>query len=374
MKTVCEPNRCTGCMACPDICPVGAVEVREQMTVCRAEIDEQKCIGCRLCKRVCQVCSPVEAKPPVRWHQGWAADDDIRCKGSSGGVATALALAFLKSGGAVCCCRFRNGIFGFALCETPRELEDANGSKYVKSTPKGVYPAVRQKLKEGGRVLFIGLPCQVAGIRNFVGKELQTRLFTVDLICHGTPTPSMLDRYLRQYGCELDSIKKISFRKKTQYGLSSDCPNLPADGARDPYTIAFLNGVSYTENCYFCAYAKTERVGDLTLGDSWGSDLPKEEQRKGISLILCQTTKGQELLDMADLVLRDVDPDKAMAWNTQLCHPTECPKERERFLADLEKGIRFNTIVRRIFPKQYLKQRVKAVWIRWNKKKYQDSP
>ncbi|MGM9679877.1 MAG: Coenzyme F420 hydrogenase/dehydrogenase, beta subunit C-terminal domain [Eubacteriales bacterium] len=368
MKTVCESGKCAGCMACSDACPVGAVEVREQMTLYRAVIDGQKCIGCGLCERVCPTCTPTEGVRPLSWHQGWAGDDEIRRIGSSGGVASALSAAFLQSGGTVCSCLFKDGKFGFALFDRPQDARAAGGSKYVKSSPKGIYPQVRQKLREGGRVLFIGLPCQVAGIQNFVGKELQTRLYTADLICHGTPAPSVLDRYLDQYGCELNSIKKISFRKKTQFGLSSDCPNLPADGARDPYTIAFLNGLSYTENCYSCPYASPERVGDLTLGDSWGTELSVDEQKKGISLILCQTSKGTELLDMANLVLRDVDPDKAMAWNAQLCRPTECPKERERFLSDLEKGARFNSIVRRIYPKQYLKQRIKAVWIRWNTK------
>lgn len=77
--------------------------------------------------------------------------------------------------------------------------------------------------------------------------------------------------------------------------------------------MAFLNGLSYTENCYSCHYAQTERAGDITIDDSWGTEL-SGELSKGVSLALCQTEKGRELLDMMDFNFYDVDIDAAIIF------------------------------------------------------------
>ena len=296
MGTVCEMGKCTGCMACHDICPKQAIEMKKQITIYQAEIDEKKCINCHKCKLVCQICNPVETKRPFIWYQGWANDNRVRLNSSSGGLASALSMNFIEENGVVCSCVFKNGIFGFEIFDNEQEVEKARGSKYVKSTMEGVYRIVRERLVEGKKVLFIGLPCQVAAIKRYIGAKLWEKLYTVDLICHGTPAPMILESFLDQYGYDLQMIENLSFRMKDQYGLKLRCKDIAVPRIRDAYTIAFLNGVSYTENCYSCMYAKLERNGDITLGDSWDSEFPREEKKKGISLILCQTEKGMEML------------------------------------------------------------------------------
>lgn len=98
------------------------------------------------------------------------------------------------------------------------------------------------------------------------------------------------------------------------------------------YTHAFLRGLDYTENCYSCQYARWNRVSDITLGDSWGSELETEEQAKGISLILCQTAKGRELVSRTEITTKPVDIEKAIRSNQQLIRPTEMHKNRRVFL------------------------------------------
>ena len=100
-------------------------------------------------------------------------------------------------------------------------------------------------------------------------------------------------------------------------------------GVLDKYSISFLNSISYTENCYHCQYANIMRVSDITLGDSWGSNLDIQEQRKGISLILNQTQKGKELLEQSELELMDVELNRAIEHNHQLRHPSIKPNTRE---------------------------------------------
>lgn len=124
------------------------------------------------------------------------------------------------------------------------------------------------------------------------------------------------------------------------------------------YTFAFLTSLDYTENCYSCRYATLDRVSDITLGDSWGSELSREEQKKGISLILCQTEKGVELVKSAGFELEEVDLDKAVTANHQLRHPSEMPDKRNTFFENIDRG--FHYAISKCYPKMYYKRRLKT--------------
>lgn len=363
MKTVCELNKCAGCMACVDICPKGAIKIKDSLSAYNAEIDENKCIGCNACHKVCQANHPAKAKAPIDWHQGWTENAETRKECSSGGAATAISKGFLENGGIVCGCTFNEGKFIFEFAENEDELKKFIGSKYVKSDPMGIYKEIKSRLKREEKVLFIGLPCQVAALKNYVSTDLSDKLYTIDLICHGTPSPKVLDIFLKQYGLTLSSLKDIKFRVKAKFQIYGDYKGIITKGVSDRYSIAFLNALTYTENCYRCPYAKTERVSDVTLGDSWGSELAMDEQKNGISLILNQTEKGNELLKMANLHLEAVDIKKAIASNHQLEYPSFKPKGREKFFDGL-KDRNFNSLVFRQLPKQCLRQDVKKVLIK----------
>ena len=289
---------------------------------------------------------------------------EIREHSSSGGAAFAIELAFVKKGGVVCSCAFENGEFTFSFAENAEQLRKFVGSKYVKSNPKDIYKKIWELLIVGRKVLFVGLPCQVAAVKNFVGEQLQKKLYLVDLICHGSPSPKVLDIFLRQYGLQLKDLHEISFRTKTIFQTNVNTKYLTTLGTRDCYTIAFLNGLCYTENCYQCHYAAVERVSDVTLGDSWGSEMEDMAQKKGISLILCQTEKGCSLVEDAELILCDVDINRAIEHNHQLRVSSNIPHQRENFFVMLQKGDPFNTAVRKCYPKQYMKQCIKGILIK----------
>lgn len=362
MSFVCEKDQCAGCMACVDICPKSAITVTDSLSAFNAVIDENKCIHCNACHNVCQENHPAELREPKMWQQGWANEETIRAHSSSGGLATAISLAFVKSGGVVCSCTFKDGDFVFAAAEKEEDIQNFSGSKYVKSNPVGICNTVRRYLKKGQKVLFIGLPCQVSSMRNFVGKLYESNLYTIDLICHGTPSPQVLNIFLEQYGYSLDQLDSITFRLKTHFMMCGNEKSIITYGVSDKYSIAFLNSLIYTENCYNCHYARKERVSDLTLGDSWGSELPMEEQKKGISLLLSQTDKGNELLKMADAHLEDVDLDNAIKNNHQLEYPSIEPNGREEFFKHIN-TTKFNKLILKQLPKQCLRQDVKKALI-----------
>lgn len=363
--TVCKPRQCAGCMACVDICPKAAITVTDSVDHMDAIIDAKKCINCGLCYRVCQNNYPPELKSTRESWQGWA-DSKTRGGSSSGGFAAAIEKAFVSAGGTVCTCKLESGKFCFVLARNLDQLKGFAGSKYVKSNPEGAYRAVTEELKAGRRVLFLGLPCQVAAMRNFVDMRCRGKigdLYTIDLICHGTPSVQVLQMALREYGYDLGSAKYIWFRRNSDFGLLTDVNRIVPEGCTDRYTMAFLEGVCYTENCYSCRYATPKRTSDLTLGDSWGTDLRSEEP-KGISLALIQTDRGRELLNMAALELRHVDYENALAVNTQLRRPTEKTLDHDLFFSQLDKTESVKKAVLAIWPKRCFKQDVKAVLIK----------
>lgn len=359
MKTVCELNGCAGCMACTDICPKNAITIKDSLRFYNAIIDEQKCINCNLCHKICQECHMPDLKYPILWREGWAANPEIRMKSSSGGFATAITLAFVNSGGIVYSCSFINGQFIFTSANSEDGVKKFIGSKYVKSNPKGVYKNILMNLEKNKKVLLLGLPCQIAAAKNYVGDHEE--FYTIDLICHGTPSPRILEKFLNEYRYSLTSIKDITFRVKDCFGLSNEKISFTVPTVQDYYTMTFLNSISYTENCYECKYARLERVSDLTLGDSWGSKLPKSEKNKGISLALCQTEKGLRLLKQTNLYMEEVNLENAVKYNYQLQRPSAKPIQREKFFTMMEAGKKFSRIVWRCYPNRYIKNSIKTI-------------
>lgn len=365
MKTVCTKDACNGCMACVEICPQNAVIVNQDPVAYNSIIDENKCINCHACYNVCPRNDySLDSHRPQTWYQGWANNEEIRSRSTSGGVATAIIKAFLASGGYVCSCMYAEGEYRYIVTNKQEDSFCFSGSKYVKSNPMGVYCKIATLLKKGEKVLFIGLPCHVVAVRKYVGEKHKKRLYTIDIICHGTPSKTVLEKYLLDYGIDAFKIKDISFRTKNDYRLCVEGQPLVSIGIADRFLYSFLKKIIFTANCYECQFASIERISDLTLGDSWGSELNKEEQKKGISLMLSQTQKGNELIGMADLKIVSVDLDRAIANNAQLQHSAKEPPERYKFFQLFKSGVGYNRIMFRIFPIFCLKQDVKKVLIK----------
>ena len=322
MKTVCELNMCNGCMACVEKCHRNAITIKDDLKYYNALIDTKKCVDCGLCTKVCPRENDNDMSKPKWWYQGWA-DSEIREHASSGGAASAIIRAFIKHGGYVASCLFDSGKFVFEVTNEMAVARKFAGSKYVKSNPEKIYGKIQSLLKANQKVLFIGLPCQVAAVNQFIKDK--TNLVTADLICHGTPSPYLLKKCLQEYGHDINTLTDINFRIKSLYELNRDGKPIAAFHTMDNYLIAFLHSYDYTENCYSCKFATLDRVSDITLGDSWGTEL-SGEVKNGVSLILCQSEKGKELIESAGLNLLDVDINNAISHNEQLNKPSKCSK------------------------------------------------
>ncbi|MGN1167495.1 MAG: Coenzyme F420 hydrogenase/dehydrogenase, beta subunit C-terminal domain [Lachnospiraceae bacterium] len=362
MKTVCKLNKCVGCHTCEELCPKGAIQIVDSTDCVNAVVDEKSCINCNLCEKVCQVNYPLEKKKPVEWFQGWSKSDDVREKSSSGGLAAELSRTVVKEGGVVCSCVFENGQFIFKFAESIEELKGFAGSKYVKSNPMGVYKKIKEQLNGEKTILFIGLPCQCAAVKKATEKVQKGKLYTVDLICHGTPSPKTLNAFFNQYSCNLKDIQTIRFRDKGKFSLEKNEKHIVTPGTMDCYSIAFLNGLIYTENCYECVYADSKRVTDITIGDSWGTEL--SEGGRGVSLILCNTEQGKKLVKKGNVYLTDVNIENAIASNPQLRAATVMPAKRASFFSGYKQGKKFNRLVMKCCKKKWFKQIIKRQLIK----------
>ena len=224
-------------------------------------------------------------------------NNEILERSTSGGAFSAIAEVF---------CAKEYAIFGAAFDENltvqhnniidRKELYKFSGSKYVQSVIGKSYSHAEAFLKNGKRVLFSGTPCQIAGLRSYLGKEYEN-LLCVDLICHGVPSPLVLKKYISFLENKRGKkIEYISFRDKSKHGWLIPCTRIDFVSseraeyhltADDLYGKISLNNIALRESCYSCKFAKSKRVGDLTIGDFWGAETlyPKIDYRKGLSLL-----------------------------------------------------------------------------------------
>lgn len=287
MEQICDRNHCTGCLACMNICPVQAITVVEDgLGVSYPQINSEKCIDCKACEKVCPANSLPLFKYPTACYAAHVGKrkDPGRKICASGGVATALSAYWIEQKEGVVYGTRWNKDFMPEVCRVDR-MEDLNclkGSKYIQSNIGFSYQSVKEDLKQNIPVLFVGTPCQVAGLKNYLKKEYEN-LLLVDLICHGvSPVSYWRDEwnYLKSKH-RFTGITDIRFRgnDRQNYRLSvwrKDQMLWGSSAYSQPYFSGFLKAVSLRENCYHCAYAQPARISDLTIGDfiGLGRDIP----------------------------------------------------------------------------------------------------
>ena len=281
---------------------------------------------------------------------------NIRNGSSSGGLASEIITACLSNGFRVFSCSNISDNFSFVEIKSKEELIHCAGSKYVKSNFSNILREIKKSVLNN-KVLFVGLPCQVAAVKNYVSFFNSNNLYTIDLVCHGTPSLKLFDLYVDEVG--FDREKDISFRNKNKFRVHT-FDDLQSINSADEYTLAFLNSLSYTENCYKCKFAKTERVSDLTLGDAWSSNIT-EEKNKGVSLVLVSSEKGAEILERANVTLHNIDFEKERSINHQLTRPSIKHKKYASFFKSIYSGKPFTKTVRKCLPFICLKQRIKRL-------------
>jgi len=331
---ICETKKCTGCGLCTVVCPKSCITLeKNEYGSFKYRVDEEKCIHCDKCKKACPHNSLNDGNVPIKCYAGWAIEPSERATSSSGGMAAAFYRQMLKNDGAVVGACYENGEFCLKLTENEYDVGAFKGSKYVNCTSKNIFKAVKEKIKSGKPVLFIGTPCQVASIKSYIGES--KLLYTVDLICHGTPPQAYFEEHFKS---SKKGITAVNFRENgTIFRFRMDDADGNAyriDGGTDEYYLSFINGITFSDCCYECQYAKTERISDITIGDFWGIDeaIKSKEKVDRVSLVLCNTSHGKQFLDgISDIRLIERDLSEALPNNEQLTRPFRRSKDRIKF-------------------------------------------
>lgn len=295
---------CTGCFACSNACPKNAITLPENNEgFYYPIIDAEKCIDCGLCDKVCPRVEEKEYHTMQKAFYGWAKDQNVRKSSSSGGLFNLLATEILKDNGIVYGASFNYDEEIRLECHSTEEvsMQELQRSKYVQSHIGDAYRKIKKNLSDGRKVLFCGTPCQVDGLKSFLRKEYEN-LFTVDFVCHGVPSMSLLNKHLDYLG--INNIKEINFRPKNRawvddIRISHDKGVRNTPWVMDEYFYTFEKSISIRQSCFECRHCNGKRSADITLADFWGiyKYNPQEFDPKGISLVLSNTAKGEELIN-----------------------------------------------------------------------------
>ena len=344
IENICDIEKCTGCTTCQSVCPTNSILMREGNGGHVYPSISNSCIDCGKCIKNCPVNKEIELLTPLLTYAAWAKDSEEHATSTSGGVAAVLTNWYLENGGVVYgCASLPQGKIEHVRVAKKSDAHLLKGSKYVQSHIGETLVSVKKDLKEGYKVLFIGLPCQVAGLKNYIGEH--PGLLTIDLVCHGVPSQKLLFDYLDELGISREKIDLVRFRDSEGYNLtifSGGKELYRKSHLSDLYYLAFFDNLSFRSSCYKCRYATEKRCGDITLGDFWGLGKKREfnhDPKGNVSLVFVNSRKGNELIDSAssqlELVLRDLS--EAVAGNRNLRH-SSANKNSKIFSNQLQKN------------------------------------
>lgn len=338
---LCNKKKCTACSACINVCTKKCISYAvDENGFSYPQIDDNECINCGACRKVCHVLNDVEKKYPLKAYATWSSDPEDRKSSTSGGAASVFYNTILQDNGMCFGATFDNNLSVVIKGYSDSKVSEFKNSKYVHSEMGGNYRIIKDKLIQGHKVIFIGLPCQVAAIKTFLEKDYDN-LILVDIICHGTPP----DKHLKEHILSIEKNKKsktsfIKFREDNSFYFCSYSDNscfYRKHKELDTYLLSFFDALNYYESCYNCKYACNNRVSDITIGDFWGLGLevPFDHPYSGaISLVLINTLKGENFFKITkDKLFWEERPVKeALKGNDQLNRPSKINKNRNLFI------------------------------------------
>lgn len=397
---------CCGCSACAEICPKQCISLDvDYEGFWYPQINSSICIDCHLCESVCPVLNPGVEHKPLHVYAAINKNDEIRARSASGGVFTIIAEKVIDEGGVVFGVKFDrdwNVIFGYT--ETKEGLEEFRRSKYVQAWVGESYREVKRFLKEGKKVLFTGLPCQIAGLNLFLKKEY-TNLITVDLICEGVPSPKLWRKYLdeefvvykkkyrtRTHITSSSSrqnifIKDISFRNKSlgwsNFSFSLTIAGNSSENSQNIVFPSYINRNSaYMQLmfrygnlrpiCYVCPFKCCKSGSDLTIADYWGiSQLhPEMDDDKGTSMVFVNTMRGKKYFDLSKTHYLETSYEESWPFNNVVTSSKKHPK-RDYFYSQIDKRQSVIKLMNDIsFPFSYKVKKICKEFVKKNDKNY----
>ena len=309
---VIDKKKCTGCSACINNCPKQCIKLlRNNDGFLYPVINQLDCINCGQCDKTCPILNyPDLKKIETTAFAAHSLDDAIRCESSSGGIFSMIAKSILEKDGFIYGAAFNKDFQVQHICiDKESDLWKLRGAKYAQSNISSCFKQIKNHLDTGNYILFSGTPCQIAGLKSFLHIEYE-KLFTVDFVCHGVPSPLVWEKYV-QYRSDEDNAgvlpEKINLRDKktgwSRYQYSNvynyqEGNTYSVLNSDDLFMKLFVGDYINRTSCSDCHFKGYSRVSDITLGDFWGiwDILPDMDDNKGTSLVLVHSESGRQMM------------------------------------------------------------------------------
>lgn len=382
MIHIIDKKNCCGCSACVQRCQKQCIRLEEDVEgFLYPKVDEEACIKCGLCEKVCPILNQADKLPAQEVLAVKNPNEKERMNSSSGGVFLPLAREVINKGGVVFGAVYdEHWEVHHVYAEKIEDVYPMMGSKYLQSRIENTYKEAETFLKQGREVMFVGSPCQIAGLRTFLRNKEYPNLLAVDFLCHGVPSPGVWRRYLAETYGGYDTKEKsrlqatagkntvllsslnakspigdIKFRDKTESGwkkfrfvvrqksaLKADKNSVLSSDIHydNPFMRGFLSDIYLRPSCYECKCKNGVNHSDLTIGDYWAARVTDQDfdDDKGIGLVLVNTSKGKKYFEGLNMMVRNSTLDKAHLCNGGFNEHTHVHHKRVLFFALISQG------------------------------------
>lgn len=363
---------CCGCEACVQACPKQCIIFKQDAKgFFYPLVNKEKCVDCGACDRACPIINVENSSlsPQTPIYAAYNRNEEQRQTSSSGGIFQLLAEWIIDNHGVVFGAKFdTNWNVVHCYAESKEQIEDLKRSKYVQSQIGNNFKTVKSFLQQGRLVLFVGTPCQIAGLKCYLRRDYES-LLTVDLVCHGVPSPMIWQKYLSEKkekialsykGLKANDVEftSISFRDKVEswrryhlsftYVVKKDGIDVNGSDSivetssqyvwENDYMLCFLHDYANRPSCFDCKFRNGKCHSDLTLADFWGIENLTDEETlngdKGTSLIMVHSSKGEKIIDSLPCYMKRFDFKSSFRGNPAVFHSWPKPISHELFFKE----------------------------------------